>query len=210
MHGLIAFAVLAVATSLLIGQTPTRRTLEAEEFILRGPQGQELATLDGAGTGAALALYDSQHHLRMVLRSDTRFSAINLLDSNEKGHVMVLSSDAEGPAMALTGTDLKSSANVSVLNNSPNVQLHDVQERIRAEFGMTELGPAMRMYDSNSNTRAVVALANEVPMVGVNGPDGKGGVIMAAGGTGPGTLARKGGDLIITKPDGKTIAWAAP
>jgi hypothetical protein len=209
-RGVIGFAVLAAATSLLIGQAPSRRTLEAEEFILRGPQGQELATLDATGTGAALALYDSQHHLKMVLRSDTLLSAITLLDSGQKGQIALLSSDDDGPALVLRGSDLKRIAMIGVPRTGPNVQLHDEQGRIRAEFGMTEFGPAMRMWDSNSDTRAVVAISDEIPMISVAGPARKGGVMMAAGGPWPGALTKKGGDLIITKPDGKTIAWAAP
>jgi hypothetical protein len=204
-RGLIGFAILAVATSLLIGQTPSRRTVEAEEFILRGPQGQELATLDGAGTGAALALYDSQHRLRLVLRSDASFSAINLLDSGERVHIALLSSDAHGPAAVLTGSDLKSSASVAVLNNSPNIQLHDDEGRIRADFGLTELGPLMRVYDSHSDTRAAFGISEEVPMVTVGGPAGKGGVMMSAGGTGKGSTKRvMGGIIIVTGPDGKS------
>ena len=132
------------------------------------------------------------------------------MDSSQKARAVLFSSDAEGPIVSLRGSDLKSSATVGVTDNGPSLQLQDGQERIRASFGMTELGPSMRMYDSNSETRATFGIAQEVPIVSVAGPGGRGGVMMAAGGTGPGTLAKLGGDLVITKPDGKTIAWAAP
>ena len=200
-RGVIVCGVLVVAASVLIGQTPARRTVEAEQFILRGPQGQELATLDSAGTGAALALYDSQHHVRILLRSEGGFSGISLLDSGRKIHVAIASSDAEGPAVILTGTDLKSDAGISVAHNTPDILLHDEQGRIRGEFGLTEGNPMMRVYGSNSDTRAGVAVMGEVPLVSVGGPK-LGSVLMTAN--------EKGGELAIFKPDGKTITWVAP
>lgn len=206
-RGAIVLLVLAVATSLVIGQTPSRRTLEAEEFILRGPRGEELATLDSAGTGAALALYDNKHRLRAALRSDSHFSLVNLFDEAEKP-VLSVATSADGPVMLLVGKDHKSSAGVGVLGNLPNLQLRDAQGRIRSEFGLMESGPAMRMYDSDGESRAMVALANDIPTVSVAARGLKGGVVIGAGD--PGKRRRAGGDIIITGVDGKTTTWAAP
>ena len=208
-RALVICVGLIIATSLLVGQVSTsRRTLEAEEFILRGPQGQELATLDSAGSGAALALYDSQHHLRIVLRTDTQFSMVSLLDRGEKGHIALLS-HADGPTVVLTGNDLKSSVSMGVLENAPNFQIKDGQDRIRGDFGMAELGPMLRMYDGRSETRTSVGIVEEVPMVAVAGPAGRGGVSISAGGTGKGSLGKPGGDILITGADGKTRSVVA-
>jgi hypothetical protein len=158
--------------------------LEAEEFILRGPQGQELATLDSAGSGAALALYDSQHHLRIVLRTDTQFSMVSLRDSDEKGRIDLLS-HADGPTVVLTGNDLKSNVSMGVLKNAPGFQIADGQERVRGEFSLTELGPMLRIYDATSETRGFLGLTDkdDISMVSVSGRGGKAHVVVAAGGT---------------------------
>jgi len=136
----------------------------------------------------------------MILRSDTQFSAINLLDSGEKGHIMLVSSESDGPAAQFTGRDLKSRVSIAALNNNPDVQLYDGQERIRAEVGMAELGPMIRVYGSNSDTRAVLGVADDVPTALVGGPE-KGSVMMTA---------KRNGEILIFKPDGKTVVWAAP
>jgi hypothetical protein len=178
---LIACVILAALASLLIGQTPSKRTLEAEKFILRGPQGQELATLDAEGTGALLLLYDSQHRPRVSL----------------------VSSDGESGA-AIMGTDLKSAASIEVnAKNRPVVELQDEQGRTRADFAITDQGPAMRMWDSNSNMRAAVAIHNEVPMVTVSaGSDPRKGSVVIGAGAGDWGVS-KGGHILITGPDGK-------
>jgi hypothetical protein len=45
-RALIVCIIFCVATSLLIAQAPSKRMLEAEQFILRGPRGQEFASLE--------------------------------------------------------------------------------------------------------------------------------------------------------------------
>jgi hypothetical protein len=174
-RGLILGVVLAAATSLLIGQTGSKRVVEAGEFILRGPQGQELATLDSFGTGAALTLYDSKHRVRI---------AVTTHEDTEPG-VIVYDSNA------------KSSAVMGVSNNNPFVQLQDQQERTRADIALTPEGPAVRMWDSASVMRAAITIHNEVPMVTVaSGADSKkGGVILAGD--------NSGGHVMITGTDGK-------
>jgi len=170
-------AALGVATSLLIAQAPSKRTVEAEQFILRGPKGQELATLDGEATGATLILFDSHH----------------------RGRIALLSSDAESGA-GFFGTDQKSAASIEVNDkNQPVVELRDEQGRTRADFGITDKGPVMQMWDANSKIRAAVAIHSEVPIVTVDaGTDPrKGSVIMS-------TDAKGGGVLMITGPDGKS------
>jgi len=63
----ILWALLTISTNGVYGQDSSKRTVEAEEFIPRGPQGQELAKLGQMGTGAGLMLYDNQHLARVFL-----------------------------------------------------------------------------------------------------------------------------------------------
>jgi len=175
-RALIICVVLGIATSLLIAQAPSKRTVEAEQFILRGSQGQELASLDRSETGATLTLYDGHH----------------------RGRIALLSSDAESGA-AFLGTDGKSAASIEVNgDNRPVVSLSDGQGRTRGDFAITDQGPAMRMWDSNSAMRAVVAIHDEVPMltIGTGADPKKGSVIIASD--------AKGGRVLITAADGKS------
>src|SRR5580693_6475854 len=86
-RAVIICAALALATSVLIGQTASKRTVEAEKFVLRGPQGQELAILDGLGTGASLTLYDGQHRVRVALTTADVGNLKGLAVFSSKGQV---------------------------------------------------------------------------------------------------------------------------
>jgi len=171
-----------VATSLLIGQTPSSRTVEAERFILRGPEGQELATLEKAEKGATLILFDNQH----------------------RGRVALLSSDGDS-GVVLLGADQKSSASIQVdEHDKAMITLNDQQGRPRADIALTDDGPAMRMWDSHSVIRAAVAIHSDVPMVTVSsGPDPKKGSVLMAAGPTPKAPKETSGFLMITGANGK-------
>jgi len=184
-RAVIACAALAVATSLLIGQTPSKRTLEAEKFILRGPQGQELATLDGLGTGAALTLYDSKHRVRVALttadaanfkgavvfRSNGQVGASFGVADNDDSYVQladkqgrpgaILEVKDEGATVTLADKQGRPRAVFDVTDEGPSISLHDEQARPRADLELTDRGPRMRMWDSNSVVRAAVGISND-------------------------------------------------
>jgi hypothetical protein len=175
-RALITCGLGAVVVSLLFGQAPAKRIVEAEEFILRGPQGQELASLDSEATGAFLMLFDSKHRARIVLQSSDGESGVGVL-----------------------GTDPKAGVGIEVNdNNKPVVSLLDEQGRTRAELAIMDNGPAIRMRDSSSNVRAAMSVSKDVPIITVySGPDpGKGSVIVTAG-------VKEGGAVLITGSDGK-------
>jgi len=174
-RGLIVCGLVAAVTSLLFGQAPAKRIVEAEKFILRGPQGQELAFLDGEGTGAILTLFDSKHRARIAIES----------------------SDGESGVVAF-GSDLKAGASIEVNDdNQPVVSLIDGQGRARTEVAVKDNGPAIRMWDSNSIARVAMAVDKDVPVISMqSGSDiSKGSVIV--------TADAKGGNVLITGSDGK-------
>jgi hypothetical protein len=175
-RALITCGMVAVATSLLSGQAPTKRIVEAEKFVLRGPQGQELAFLDGEGTGAMLTLFDGKHRARVGL----------------------ISSNGESGA-TFYGSDLKPGASIEVNDdNKPAVSLIDEQGHARAEMALKDSGPAIRMWDSSSIPRVAMGIDKEIPIMTVgSGLDpSKGSVIV--------TADAKGGNILITGPDGKS------
>lgn len=164
-RAVIACAAVAVATSLLIGQTPSKRTLEGEKFILRGPRGEELATLDGLGTGAALTLYDGQHRVRVALTTadagnlkgvavfgsngrvaasfgvaDNDDSQIQLVD--KQGHPgAILEVTDQGPAATFADKQGRPRAVLDVTGEGPSISLHDELARPRADLELTDRGP---------------------------------------------------------------------
>jgi hypothetical protein len=222
-RAVIACAAFAVATSLLIGQSPSNRTLEAEKFILRGPQGQELAILDGLGTGAALKLYDGQHRVRVVLttadagnlkglavfRSNGQVDASLGVADNDNPFVQLVDKQGnlgallevadDGPSLALSDKQGQPRAILIVNGEGPSISLHDEQGRPRTDLELSDGGPRMRMWDSNSVVRAAVGIGKgDVPGITVStGADPKkGSVIIAAD--------AKGGGVLITGPDGRS------
>lgn len=173
---LVATLVGGIATPLLLAQAPAKRIVEAEDFKLRGPQGQELAALDRAESGATLILFDNHHRARFV----------------------VLSADDSSGA-AFLGTDQKSAASIEVNDeNRPVISLSDERGKTRADLVIAKQGPAMRLWDSNSSIRAVVGIDNNLPVVTVSsGPDPKKGSVIIGSDA-------KGGSVLITGPDGKS------
>ncbi len=221
-RAVIACVGFAVATSLLVGQTPSRRTLEAEKFILRGPQGQELATLDGLGSGAALTLYDTRHRVRaalttadigslngvVVFRSNGQVGASFGVADNDNSYVQladkqgrpgaILEVKDEGATVTIADKQGRPRAVLDVTGEGPSISLHDEQARPRAGLELTDRGPRLAMWDSNSVMRAAVGVKNDnVPVVTVSTADPKkGSVVIAAD--------DKGGAVLITGPDGRS------
>jgi len=207
----------------LIGQAPSKRTVEAEKFVLLGPQGQELGVLDGLGTGAALKLYDSQHRARIalttadvgdlkgvvVLRSNGQVGATFGVADNDNSYVQladkrgrpraVLEVTDERTAISLHDEQARPRAVLDVTDDGPSISLHDEQARPRADLEVTDRGPRMRMWDSNSVIRAAVGInSDNLPVVSVTAAADpkKGSVVIAAD--------ANGGAVLITGPDGKS------
>jgi hypothetical protein len=151
-RAVIACGGLAVATSLLIGQTPSKRTLEAEKFILRGPQGQELATLDGLGSGAALTLYDTQHRVRVALTTADvgNLKGVVVFGSNGQVGASFGVADNDNSYVQLANKQGRPLAILEVKDEGATVTLADEQGRPRAVFDVTGEGPSISLHDEQA------------------------------------------------------------
>jgi hypothetical protein len=219
----VGFAM-AVAASLLLAQAPSKRIVEAEEFILRGPQGQELAKLDGSGTGAVLSLYDSQHRVRIALTSadvgnlkgiaafrsngqvgakfgveDNDNSSLELRDARGSA-VALLQLSGEGPSFILTDNDMRPPRAVLVVHNEvAGFSLQDEKGRQRTSLELTDMGPKLRFWDANGVGRAGIGIdSSNVPVISVTtGSDPKEGSVVIAS-------DEKGGGVLITDANGNS------
>jgi hypothetical protein len=219
---LVSGVILVVATSLLVAQTPSKRIVEAEEFILRGPQGQELAKLDGMGTGAALWLYDNQHRARVALTTADGFDHKGVAVFRSTGQVAATFGVDDGddpridlddktgrsiaflgltngdPTLVFTDKEARPRAMLYVRDVGPSISLLDEQAKPKADLEVTDQGPKMRMWDSNSIMRVAMGVTRDgVSGVTItSGVDPKKGSVFIGADT-------KGGDVFITGPDGQ-------
>src|SRR4051812_41300422 len=94
LFALMFGAALAVS---IRAQQSNSRTVEAEAFVLRGPAGEELATLSSLNNGPALQLNDKEGRLRVSVHvSSTGATYFQLFDTNKTARLGIeVSKDGE-------------------------------------------------------------------------------------------------------------------
>lgn len=128
--GLVALAVMGAA--LVMGQSPTKRTLEANEFILKDASGSVRATLKMYNGEPLLTLLGSNG------KAEAGPEQIDFTDSNGTRRVMLGSHSAiyyqlvggktmvtdEGPGLLLSGPDGKTRADVRGMADGAEISLY--------------------------------------------------------------------------------------
>jgi hypothetical protein len=89
--------LLMLVTSLIVmGQAPSKKTVEANEFVLLGDSGEVRAKLWTNGDDSRLALVDKNGRIRLDLEAGNFESNIRLMDSNGRNPSVTLSSNNAG------------------------------------------------------------------------------------------------------------------
>ncbi|HEX6802259.1 MAG TPA: hypothetical protein VF133_01145 [Terriglobales bacterium] len=98
----VSFSLILIGLTagvLLVGQTRTARTIEAERFVLRGTDGSVRAKLEAANDSTELAFYNSAGNVRVAIK---------------------VASDGEGLEMRDDAGRLLALVNVGVQQNAPS------------------------------------------------------------------------------------------
>jgi hypothetical protein len=91
-----AAALIGVAALVVMGQAPSKKTIETHELILLGDSGEVRAKLWTDGDNSRLALVDKNGRIRLELEAGNFESDVRLMDSNGWNPNVRLSSNNEG------------------------------------------------------------------------------------------------------------------
>lgn len=171
-----AAALIVPALLLLLGQAPSKKTVEANEFVLRDASGNvrarlSVATLpsgDAKTSTAQFVLFDTQGSQRTKL--DSGFSgtlvgaggaALTLTDGNGKDRVYISADNNQGGVLSLLDQKGLPGAALTTLSavlpdvNTKELILHDKSGDIRARLFMTE---------KNTANMTIPGIAQPVPV----------------------------------------------
>ena len=150
------FAFLALTATLLMGQAPTEKVVEANEFILRDSSGKIRAKLGVLGDLASLELYDSSAKSMASLVAGTGGSSFALhstsfvpaieMNANDKKAELQLNTNAPGAStprnfMALTAEPTETNILLGSLENP--------RHGISLTDGDTANSPVMTLFDAD-------------------------------------------------------------
>jgi hypothetical protein len=203
--GLAALAVMGAA--LVMGQSSSRRTVEANEFILRDASGSIRATLKMNKGEPWLTLFGSNGKAQATLMSN----AVEFADSNGIDRV-ILGSDAaasvrkvgdqntvidQGPGLLLSGpngtarADLRGMTDGAVLSlYGQNQDRANAHLRVNLSSGVNGVGPSLAISDDQGFQAVVGSISLSIPSTG-------------------GSSRTSAASLVLFDKDGKVV-WNVP
>jgi hypothetical protein len=166
-HMKVGLVVLTIAAcAMFMAQTTAKRTVEAEEFVLRDASGRirgTWSTMEGAG--ASFGLRDESGKLRVMLTASPAGPSLVLADTNEKMRVgMAILDSTHEPGISLMGTHQEERASVYLAEgDQPSMSFRDANGKVRSEFVLGDKGPQYRLADANDQSRLTLGVSDKGP-----------------------------------------------
>jgi len=179
--GLAAAAIMGAA--LVMGQSPAKRSLEANEFILRDASGSVRATLKMNKAEPWLTLFGSNGKSEATLMPD----AVEFADSEGIDRVIIGSHIAasyqpeggknvitdEGPGLFLSGPDGTARADLRGMTDGAALYLygqnqdrHNTHLRVNLNSGITGNGPSLAISDDQGFQAVIGSISLSIPSTG--------------------------------------------
>ena len=130
------FLILA-ASVLLMGQAAPKRTVEANEFILKDANGKKRARLFTTAHGPQLFFMDTNRKPRVGLFQFAGASGVSLNDANLKTRAE-FSLPPDGPSLRLHDANTHGQVNMQLTKEGPSLSLRD-HEGFQANIGSASL-----------------------------------------------------------------------
>jgi hypothetical protein len=139
--------------SKLVEQTaePPSKSLDAEAFFVRGPDGTHLATLSNAKNGPILYLHKERGSMQMQVADSGAGLAIQ--DGNSTVRVRLAAQNDES-TLQLFGSTGKGGAKVTVNKDGSSLALLDDNGKPRIRLAVTKEGPEIKLLDENGKAIA--------------------------------------------------------
>lgn len=184
------FVAVRAITGVAQSQTgDSNKIITAKEFRVVDDQGKKRAVLAMAKDGPHLDLCDENGRSRAVLSTSKYEPGLTLYDKTGKRSAE-LKAPGGGAGLILSGEYGQGDIRMFVLMNGPEINLIDVNDKLRATLTVWENSPGLYLYDKNGKTRAGLGA------IQTDSKDGR-------------TITYPESSLLLFGPDGKVI-WQAP
>ena len=144
----VALILTILGTLLLIAQSSPKRTVEAEEFILRDAAGRIRAKLGMWTAEPSFALYDSAGRAKVLM--DGNGPAVHLSDANAIPRLSIMV-DESGAGFSVSDTRgrLRGVLGTRDSQNATTVSFYDEKAMGRAAIGLVANGPLVTLQDAS-------------------------------------------------------------
>ena len=146
----------ALAGAFLLGQAaPQRRTLEAQEFLLKEPNGQVQGHLFSTGAGSAFTLSDNQGNAPLGMTFLNNETSISLWRSG------------------LGANNERWLATFIDRGGAPTIKLYNVAGSYQGKITPAAEGAGLTFWDSRDHKRVDLALSDASTRLSLLDPDGR-------------------------------------
>lgn len=161
-----AIACTLLAGTFLLGQAaPQRRTLEAQEFVLKEPAGQVQARLFSTGGGPSLTFHDGRGKVRLGLSFLNDETSITLHRAGEGGNFRFLATFIDR-------------------GDAPVLNLYNVHGSYQGKITPSAEGAGLTFWDTRDHKRLQMSLSEASTNLSLFDPDGR--AVWSTSGSGDG------------------------
>ena len=150
-----AIACALLGTTFLLGQAaPQRRTLEAQEFVLKEPAGPVQARLFASGGGPAITFSDARDKPRLSLSFLNDETGITLMRAGQGGNFRFLATFIDKA-------------------DAPTLNLYNVHGSYQGKITPSDEGTGLTFWDSRDHRRLVLSLSDASTSLSLLDSDGR-------------------------------------
>src|SRR6266446_5590371 len=148
----VAIVCTALAAVFLVGQAaPQRRTLEAQEFVLKEPKGQVQARLSSTGAGSAFTFSDNQGNARLsmsFLNNETDFSLWRSgLGANNQRWLATFIDRGDAPTLNLYNVHGSYQGKITPAAEGAGLTFWDSRDHKRVDLTLSDAGTCLSLFD---------------------------------------------------------------
>jgi hypothetical protein len=166
-----AAALVAAASLALLGQAPAKRTVEANEFILKDAGGKVRARLAFCDNAPCLVLLDTNANARATL-DITGLTANRLFLIDLKGETWgALGMLEAGPSFSLFGRNGKEQAALRLAAGEPALALSDANGQRELVATIYRDSPHLWFADQEEKEHLYIGLNGSEPSISLNGSE---------------------------------------
>jgi hypothetical protein len=149
-----AIACTLLGGTFLLGQAaPQRRTLEAQEFVLKEPSGPVQARLFASGGGPSITFSDARDKPRFSLSVLNGETSLTLLRAGEGGNFRYLATFIDK-------------------GDAPVLNLYNVHGSYQGKIAPSHEGAGLTFWDSRDRKRLELSMSDSITSLGLFDPDG--------------------------------------
>jgi len=153
----VAILCTVLAGAFLLGQAaPQRRTLEAQEFVLKEPKGQVQARLSSTGAGSAFTFSDNQGNARLSMSFLNNETGISLwrsgLGANNTMWLATFIDRGDAPTLNLYNVHGSYQGKITPATEGAGLTFWDSRDHKRVDLTLSDAGTSLSLFDADGRT----------------------------------------------------------